>query len=65
MRSGVGRCRSPRGRGSVLVTGLTVCVVLLIAGCSTTASSPSPGDRTFGRRCAVTVDPKMALCQMR
>ena len=41
MRSGVGRCRSPRGRGSVLVTGLAVCVVLLIAGCSTTASSPS------------------------
>ena len=41
MRSGVGRCRSPRGRGSVLVSGLGVCVVLLIAGCSTTASSPS------------------------
>ena len=41
MRSGVGRCRFPRGRGSVLVTGLAVCLVLLIAGCSTTASSPS------------------------
>src|SRR4051812_9792356 len=41
MRSGVGRCRFPRGRGSVLVSGLAVCVVLLIAGCSTTASSPS------------------------
>jgi len=41
MRSGVGRCRSPRGRGSVLVSGLAVCLVLLIAGCSTTASSPS------------------------
>jgi D-alanyl-D-alanine carboxypeptidase len=48
MRSGVGRCRSPRGRGSVLVTGLTVCLVLLIAGCSTTASSPSTASAPAG-----------------
>jgi len=42
MRSGVGRCRFPRGRGSVQVTGLALCVVLLITGCSATGSPASP-----------------------
>jgi len=59
MRSGVGRCRSPRGRGSVLVTGLAVCVVLLIAGCSTTASSPStasPATTPSGSSPVKTID---------
>jgi D-alanyl-D-alanine carboxypeptidase len=48
MRSGVARCRFPRGRGSVLVTGLAVCLVLLIAGCATTASSPSTASAPAG-----------------
>ena len=59
MRSGVGRCRSPRGRGSVLVTGLAVCVVSLIAGCSTTASSPStasPATTPSGSSPVKTID---------
>jgi D-alanyl-D-alanine carboxypeptidase len=41
MRSTVGRCRFPRGRGPVLVTGLAACAVLLIAGCSVTGSAAS------------------------
>jgi D-alanyl-D-alanine carboxypeptidase len=41
MRSGVGRCRFPRGRVPVHVSGLAVCVVLVIAGCSANASPTS------------------------
>jgi D-alanyl-D-alanine carboxypeptidase len=43
MRSGVGRGRFPRGRGFVEVTGLAVCVVLVIAGCSANSSPASTG----------------------
>jgi D-alanyl-D-alanine carboxypeptidase len=59
MRSGVGRF--PRGRGSVQVIGLAVCVVLVIAGCSTTGSSASTGSAPVttpsGSSPVKTIDP--------
>src|ERR687883_358427 len=48
MRSVVGRRRFPRGRGSVQVTGLAVCVVLVIAGCSANSSRASTGSAQAG-----------------
>ena len=48
MRSGVGRCRLPRGRASVQVTGLAVCAVLVIAGCSANSSPASTGSAQTG-----------------
>ena len=49
----------PARTWSVLVTGLAVCVVLLIAGCSTTASSPStasPATTPSGSSPVKTID---------
>jgi D-alanyl-D-alanine carboxypeptidase len=43
MRSGVGRCRFPRRRRSARVAGFAVCVVLVIAACSTTGAPASTG----------------------
>jgi hypothetical protein len=48
MPTGIGWCRSRRGRGSVQVTGLVVCVVLLIAGCSANSSPASIASAQVG-----------------
>src|SRR5918994_7318166 len=48
MRSAFGRGRFPRGRGSVQVTGLAVCAVLVIAGCSANSSPASTGSAQSG-----------------
>jgi D-alanyl-D-alanine carboxypeptidase len=48
MSSGVGRCRFTRGRGTVQVTGLAVCAVLVIAGCSANSSPVSTGSAQAG-----------------
>lgn len=62
MRSAVGRCRFPRGRGRVQMTGLAVCVVLVIAGCSANSSPTSTGSSqaastSSGSSPVKTIDP--------
>lgn len=63
MRIRVWRCRSRRGRGPVRVTGLAICVVLLIAGCAASSSpastaSAQPGPTTLSGPSALkTIDP--------
>jgi CubicO group peptidase (beta-lactamase class C family) len=45
---GVERLRFPRGRGSVQLTGMVVCVVLVITGCSAGSSPASTGSAQAG-----------------
>lgn len=58
MRIGVRRCRSRRGHGPVRVTGLAICVVLLIAGC---AASSSPVSTASAQAGATTTAVQSAL----
>lgn len=48
LRCAVGRSRFPRGRGFVQGTGLAVCAVLVMAGCSANSSPASTGSAQAG-----------------